>query len=158
VTTAGQGAIQIAMAEVRRFTAAMFHRSGNSWADLELTMAQFKALFTVVTTGGVHGRELAAILGISPSSVSTIIDHLVERGLVYREEDTVDRRITHNRPTPAGIVLFEQLTSARDEQLAAVFQRLNPEELALVTEALRVLRRTAEAIAAETPLGQVAVD
>jgi DNA-binding MarR family transcriptional regulator len=146
-----------ALQACKGFMQAIFQQGAASdWAEVELTMAQFKTMMIVTTSDGAHGRELASILGVSPSTVSSIVDHLVALRLVYREEDAVDRRITHIRPTPAARTLLSQLMAAREERVDAVLARLAPEELAIVTRAFTLLRQAALAEAAERPAAATA--
>lgn len=134
----------------KRFMMATHTGAMPHWVlELDLTMAQFRALMIIVHTGGAHGRELATALGMSPSNISTIIDHLVERRLVYREEDAIDRRITHNRPTSAARELMERLVAAREREMTAILRRLAPDDLTLVERAFAALRDAAEAVATE---------
>jgi DNA-binding MarR family transcriptional regulator len=51
--------------------------------------------------------ELATALGIHASTVTGIVERLVERGLVERERSPDDRRSTRLRLTPAGRVLLD---------------------------------------------------
>lgn len=58
----------------------------------DLSLAQFNLLMAVQTQGAITGGELAAQLGVSPPSVSVMVERLVERGLLVRERSTEDRR------------------------------------------------------------------
>lgn len=58
----------------------------------DLSMAQFNLLMTVQSLGEVTGVELASQLGVSPPSVSVMVDRLVERGLLIRQRSRHDRR------------------------------------------------------------------
>src|SRR4051812_14214933 len=82
------------------------------WAELDLTMAQLKALVSIAASGGLAGRELAERLGIGPSAVTPLVDRLVAHGYVRREEDPADRRISRARPTAQGRALFDRLNAA----------------------------------------------
>jgi DNA-binding MarR family transcriptional regulator len=114
------------------------------WAELELTMAQLKALFAITATGGLTGRDLAERLGIGPSAVTPLVDRLVAHGYVRREEDAADRRITWARPTAPARALFDRLSAANREHFEQVLTGLEPAELATVRAALELLARAAE--------------
>jgi DNA-binding MarR family transcriptional regulator len=114
------------------------------WAELELTMAQLKALIAITATGGLTGRDLAERLGIGPSAVTPLVDRLVAHGYVRREEDPDDRRITWARPTAPAQALFDQLSAANREHIDQVLAALDPTELATVRAALEILARAAE--------------
>jgi DNA-binding MarR family transcriptional regulator len=114
------------------------------WAELELTMAQLKALIAITVTGGLTGRDLAERLGIGPSAVTPLVDRLVAHGYVRREEDPGDRRITWARPTAPARALLDRLSAANREHIDQVLAALDPVELATVRAALEILARAAE--------------
>lgn len=103
-------------------------------------MSQFKALMLVSATGGLSGRDLARRFGVGPSAITAIVDRLVQRGYVRREEDIHDRRVSWTRPTPAAIALFQQVSAGHDEQMDEILRSLSPDELAAVERALGILR------------------
>jgi len=113
------------------------------WAELDLTMAQLKALMAITTTGGLTGRDLAERLGIGPSAVTPLVDRLVAHGYARREEDASDRRITWARPTDQARTLLDQLGAASREHFDGLLALLGPAELATVRDALEILARAA---------------
>ncbi len=117
---------------------------GSSWFTLDLSMAQFKTLMLIGSSGGLTGRDLAQRLGVGPSAITPLVDRLVLHGYVHREEDLADRRVTWARLTAAGQGVFEQILSAGHDQFDALVAQLSPEERGLVERALETLNRAAE--------------
>ncbi len=102
----------------RHIFSALAHSEGEGkYGCSDLSLAQFNLLMAVQTQGAITGGELAAQLGVSPPSVSVMVERLVERGLLVRERSKEDRRkvvlrISHD----------EALHLARiEEQLLASF-------------------------------------
>ena len=60
--------------------------------EMELSVSQFKLLMMVRHHGEVTLKELAQRLGVSPPSVSVMVDKLVDRKLLTREQSQQDRR------------------------------------------------------------------
>jgi len=120
-----------------------------AWLEVDLTMAQAKALMVICARAGVHGRSLAQMLGIGQPAVSKLVDHLVERGYVYRAEDQEDRRIVWLRPTEAGQAFYDRVTLVGREALRTLFEALSPQEMEIVSEAWSILARAAERLAKE---------
>ncbi len=58
----------------------------------DLSLAQFNLLMIVHGSGEITGGELAVQLGVSPPSVSAMVDRLVERGMLVRNRSSEDRR------------------------------------------------------------------
>lgn len=129
------------------------HRLDRSdWIDLDLTMSQLKTIMMVVDSGGLTGRDLALRLGVGAPAITALVDRLVQRGYVRREDDLTDRRVTWNRPTERATALFERLHIAHREKLVAILTMLSPEDLALVERALVLLGTAASRKAAERGL------
>jgi len=121
------------------------------WVDVDLTMSQLKAIFLVAESGGLSGRVLGEKLGITPSAVTALVDRLVQRGYVRREEDLADRRISWARPTALAQDLFERLHASHRQQLEDTLALLSADELATVDQALMALREaSARRLAGQT--------
>ncbi len=59
-----------------------------------LTGPQVSVMHALVEAGGMSLKDLSAHLGLSHSTVSGIVDRLQQRGLVERQTDENDRRVT----------------------------------------------------------------
>lgn len=127
----------------------LHHLQRPVWADLDLTMAQFKTLMLIASTGGLTGRDLAHRLHIGPSAVTPIVDKLVQHGYARREEDAADRRVIWTRPTDAGVALFERVNAAGREALKDILLLLSRDDRVLVERALHILFQAALRRAAE---------
>jgi DNA-binding MarR family transcriptional regulator len=103
-------------------------------------------------SSGLSGRELATRLGVGPSAVTPLVDRLVEHGLVRREEDREDRRITRLLITDQGQALLERMFAGQRELLAGLLHRLDPDELAAVNRAFDLLQQALDR-AVEAPSG-----
>lgn len=73
-----------------------------AWAEMGLTTAQLRVLFLVRETPGVTAGELAQKIGVTPPTISGIVDRLVKMDLVRREDDESDRRLVRNMLTEQG--------------------------------------------------------
>jgi len=111
------------------FCDALFVSRSDAWLFVDLTMPQIKALYLVVSRGPATGASLAKGLGAGLPSVTRLVDRLLERGLVTREEDPHDRRVTHTVPTDAGKRVIENLLSYRREYLGAAIRNLDSGQL-----------------------------
>lgn len=119
------------------------------WLDLDLTMSQLKSLMLLVETGGLSGRELAERLGIGAPAVTALVDRLVLRGYVRREDDPADRRVSWARPTESAVALFDRLHSAHHERLVEILSAVAPDELDVVERAVVALEAAAARRVAE---------
>jgi DNA-binding MarR family transcriptional regulator len=118
---------------------ALHSTTVDSWCAVDLTMPQLKALFLAHAPGGASHSEIARALGVGVSTVTGIVDRLVEHGLVQRQTDPADRRLSRVVVTPAGTELIDQLWASRREQLDKLLDKLTPDERSTLVNALQHL-------------------
>lgn len=106
-----------------------------------LGSSAMSALATVVGRGPVRLGELAEIEGVTPATLSRVVNVLEGHGFVERRTDPDDRRAAFLLATPAGTASVEQLRSVRGAALAARIERLSPQERATLEAGLEVLDR-----------------
>jgi DNA-binding MarR family transcriptional regulator len=111
----------------------------DSWCAVDLTMPQLKALLLAHAPGGASHSEIARALGVGVSTVTGIVDRLVEHGLVERHADAADRRLSRVVATAGGADLLDRLWASRREQLGTVLGELSPDERNALINALHHL-------------------
>ena len=110
-----------------------------AWLSNDLTMPQFKALIYVYRYDGATSGQIASGLGVSLSTITGVVDRLVEQGLVARHEDPRDRRITRVIATESGRELVENLLQYRNEVVTTILAQLDADQLKLVETAFQYL-------------------
>lgn len=117
------------------------------WSETSLTMPQFRVLSLIAgQPEGRSGRELATLMGIAPSSITPLVDRLVEQGFADRQEDTQDRRITRIRATLAGRALMARGLEAQREDITNILNAVDPADRPRVAEGLRALSAAARGV------------
>jgi DNA-binding MarR family transcriptional regulator len=106
-------------------------------AELDLSMSQMRALFVLSGSGEQALHELVPKLGLSVAATGRAVDVLVRAGLVDRREDPADRRVKRINLTPAGEQLLDTFTALRREGVTQLAARLDDEQRALLSQALR---------------------
>lgn len=91
--------------------------------DESLTVAQIAAVFLIDQRGSARVNDLAEPLGLSQSAASRMVDALVERGWVDRQEDPTDRRARVLRLTAEG----EQFVARLSEERMRLFREIASE-------------------------------
>src|SRR5215831_11683208 len=104
---------------------ALHELGAPAWYEVELSVAQLKALFTLVDGGPTPIGGVAARLRIGLPAASSLVDRLVDHGLVERREDRLDRRRTLAEPTAAGDALAERLRQGSREVLRSCLERMD---------------------------------
>ncbi len=110
-----------------------------AWLDLDLTIGQIKALFTLTTRGPMTVGQVGSELGAGKPAASILVDRLVQIGLVDRTEDSVDRRRTIVHVTPQGEELVAQLRPGLKERLRDALVQMRDEELDALLKGLLAL-------------------
>ncbi|HUX85734.1 MAG TPA: MarR family transcriptional regulator, partial [Chloroflexota bacterium] len=111
----------------------------SEWIDDNITIAQLKTLLVLYERGHVSMGELATSLNTGVSTVTGIVDRLVDHGLVVRDEDRHDRRVVVGRLTAAGSELAEKLYVSQRDRMRLVLEQMTIEDLQLVIQASKVL-------------------
>lgn len=93
----------------------------------ELTAPQMNTLIAIRTRGQVTIKELANALHVSAPSASTMVDRLVEMGLLTREQSRVDRRAVVVRITPTVGRSLERAEKDFLQSLTELLRRVGPE-------------------------------
>ena len=96
-------------------------------AKQDISVAQWVVLRTLYDHGGVTLNEAAAQVGVDKSSLSRMVERLLQKGLVNRAEGD-DRRSIGLTLTAAGKKLVPQLAQLADENDTAFFHTLAPME------------------------------
>jgi len=82
-------------------------------------------------------KEVAEYLRITPPSVTTIIDAMVESGLVKRETASSDRRSVRVTLTPKAVKLSKTLQKKKTALLTTLLKKLTPEQKLQLSEIIR---------------------
>jgi DNA-binding MarR family transcriptional regulator len=124
------------------------------WVDVDLTMSQLKMMFVLscamgpTSDPGLRVSEVARGLGVTLPTVTAVMDKLVERGLVRRDDDPLDRRQHVCRLTPDGQSLVQRLMAGRRAFTNALMEQLDDDELADFLRGMQVLMAAAERLRA----------
>lgn len=111
--------------------------------EIAVTMPQAKVLYLVGAASELHMSELAARLGVGLSTVSGLVDRLVDQGLVDRRDDPADRRQVLLSLTAAGAAFLDRFRELNARQLRALLAVLDEAELDEIRRALDHLERAA---------------
>jgi DNA-binding MarR family transcriptional regulator len=116
-----------------------------------LTKARTRVLWEIVQHPAAHQKELAAAVGVTPRTMTGLIDGLVSSGFVVRTPDPVDRRAQRVELTSRGRDAAHWLVTSRITLAGDLFGDMSAEQLACftagLTEVILRLRTAMEAAA-----------
>ena len=118
------------------------------FTSVDLTMAQAKLLYVVTASGDLSMSEIAHRLGVTISTASGAVDHLVSVGLLSRIDDPANRRQVRVSVTAFGLETLEQLRELGTRQLRVLLEVVGDDgDLAVIEHAMRILSDALEASA-----------
>jgi DNA-binding MarR family transcriptional regulator len=118
------------------------------WRELELSMAQVRALFALADGGPMPIGQVAVQLGIGMPAASSVVDRLVEQGLAVRRGDPQDRRRTLASPSERGAALAQHLRQGSRAALRGCLERMDRRRLESLVDGLEALAEAAAPIPA----------
>ncbi len=122
-----------------------------AWAELGLTTAQLRVLFLVRESAGVTAGELAQQLGVTPPTISGIVDRLVKLSLIRREDDESDRRLVRNFLTERGDVASGRMLKGVEAFTRRILIEMDTDDLEAFTRGLRSFIRASKYVADVEP-------
>jgi DNA-binding MarR family transcriptional regulator len=134
----------IQAAELRISLLRVARRLRAEKSDQELSDSQYSTLAVLDRSGPLTPRALAEHERVQPPSMTRTLAGLLERGLVDRSTDPVDRRQVIIRLTEPGVLAVKETRRRRDAWLARRLAELEPNERAVLAEASEILRRIAD--------------
>ena len=106
----------------------------------DLSVPQFRVLTFLNRHPGASLSEVAEHIGLTPPSMSKIIDGLVARRLITRQEAEDDRRRVHLALTELGKTLLEAAYQDTRARLTEMIAGLSSTQYAAILESMETLR------------------
>lgn len=107
--------------------------------DEGITPPRFHTLYFVVRNGPVDMGTMHTQMHLSKSSLTSLVDGLVDDGLLRRERSPDDRRRVVLNPTKAGVELLERLRLTRCRHLQNALDRLEAPSAQCVADSLHLI-------------------
>jgi DNA-binding MarR family transcriptional regulator len=132
----------------------MYRAVNDAMSGCGLSMARTKVLRQLREHGPVRQSALAAGFGLSPHSITDVVDGLERLGLAERRPDATDRRAKLVAITEAGEACLNVANATREHALTQIFGALNDKDLATLLRLLDSLDEAAGKLTA--PPGDLA--
>jgi len=114
-----------------------------------LTPARAHLLWVLQQQGPVSQRVLADALGVTPRTVTGLVDGLEESGLVVRQPHPTDRRSTLVAFTETGSRIAQEMATGKAELAGGLFGEVPARRLAALVKSLADVRDRLAAMVAE---------
>lgn len=104
------------------------------------SVPEFRSLAFINRNSGASLGELAEHLGVEAPTVSKLVDSLVQRGLVRREDDPEDRRRMRLSILPRGKTSIDKAYEHTRQFLAARLAHLDDDERRAILQTMQLLK------------------
>jgi len=131
------------LASALRLSVMRLSRRMRQERSSSLSPTQIAALATLERHGPMTLGEIAAHERVQPPSMTRVISHLADAGLVARSAHPTDGRQVIAEITEAGRALLEADRRRRDEWLAERLTHLSDDDIAALRHAAPILEQLA---------------
>jgi DNA-binding MarR family transcriptional regulator len=107
--------------------------------EVGLSPSEIHCIESVIPGERLSGNILSERMGLSPSRGSRVIDHLIEKGLLRRMEDPVDRRSIAITVTEKGAGVKQRVENAKRSCEAKITAKMDSEQIDEIKQGLKVL-------------------
>ncbi|HKV62185.1 MAG TPA: MarR family transcriptional regulator [Candidatus Acidoferrum sp.] len=115
-------------------------------AETGIGDTDFRILEALLNKGPLPVNTIGPKVFLTPGSISTAVDRLVERGLVSRVESLEDRRVRVVSLTPNGKELIAPIFRKHAAEIKKVFADASPKELRALEMTLKKIGKRAESL------------
>jgi DNA-binding MarR family transcriptional regulator len=127
-----------------RLALTRFARRLRQEADAGLSPSLTSALSTIDRHGPLTPSRLAEFERIQRPTATRLVAGLEEKGLVQREADPDDGRVSHVRASAHGRALLKRMRSRKNAYLAKQLRGLDDDEVETLERATAILERLLE--------------
>lgn len=103
----------------------------------DVTLAQYRVLIELATSGPLRLADLAAALDVDRSATTRMAERLVRKRLVHRRRITSDRRGVRLSLTAEGRELVRDVSRRRRSEIGDIVQRMQHRDTQAAIAALR---------------------
>jgi DNA-binding MarR family transcriptional regulator len=127
----------------RTFIAKVVEPGLNELADDQLTQVQLSCLrFTMLHPEPSVG-DIAAGLSISDAASAKLIDRLVRKNLLIREENPVDRRVLKIKLTATARKMLDEVNAGEEKRFQRILDRMTPADTQILQNGLAAFLQAA---------------
>lgn len=101
-----------------------------------LTPVQIRVLQIVLNHGSTTPKQISSQMGVSPATISTLLDRLVAKAMIERQRSDVDRRQINIMLTEKGRKAVEGAPDPLQQKYVEQFEALEDWEQAMIVSAL----------------------
>ncbi|MFJ7496777.1 MarR family winged helix-turn-helix transcriptional regulator [Streptomyces sp. NPDC097727] len=114
--------------DIKRAEQVLMAAKGAALKSLDLTVAQYAALFGLADNPGISGAALARACLVTPQAMTAVLKNLEERGLVTRTAHPWHQKVLETRLTDVGAEALDLADQQAVRIERRIVEELTPEE------------------------------
>ncbi|MHA2424795.1 MAG: MarR family winged helix-turn-helix transcriptional regulator [Candidatus Thorarchaeota archaeon] len=119
------------ISKIHNLSARIFSKKLKEY-EIEIGPGQGRIIFALWQEDGIPISELAKRTSLGKSTLTDLIDRLVDSGLVVREDHPSDRRVTLIRLTESARDLNDKYNQVSDDMTHLFYQGFTPEDIEIL--------------------------
>ncbi|MEA1928659.1 MAG: MarR family transcriptional regulator [Candidatus Auribacterota bacterium] len=116
----------------------------DTFSGIKVTVQQYLALDKLARKGKCMMSDLSSALDIALSTMTELADRLVKKDLITKVRDVKDRRVVWVNFTEKGARVFQELKEKKQENIAAILNKLSQAERKALVGILGIITHTAD--------------
>ncbi len=108
---------------------------------VDLTSSQIKVLASFADQEQFTMTELSRAHAVSVSTMTSMVDRLIQNGLLDRQRDDKDRRVVRVHLTPEGMKMVKHVMNVRRQELEKFLQELSSPEIKEFVQSIETVAR-----------------
>lgn len=109
------------------------------WLEMDVTMPQLKTIMLLFLNGPMRMSDLAADLGVTLATATGLVDRMVEKGVVTRQDHPDDRRVVLCSLTQTGQAMVSGLWESSKNKSRELLVSLDTTSLQLFGDILKAM-------------------
>ena len=107
----------------------LYRKFSDQGADIDLKIKEHLVIELLGRKGAIKMSDLAAYFALPPTTVTSIVDRLVDKNYIERKRSKQDRRVVLVTLSDKGQEFFTQHEKEQNQQLGDILSVLSAEEL-----------------------------
>jgi DNA-binding MarR family transcriptional regulator len=103
--------------------------ASSAWREIGLSHSQVGMLFMILHHKDANVKQIAEHLGVTKSAITQLLDPLVTKGFLERQNDPNDRRIVRFNLTVKGKQAIKEINKLKFSGLRSALENLSDSEI-----------------------------
>jgi DNA-binding MarR family transcriptional regulator len=114
-------------------------RVPKEWLEMDITMPQLKTMLLLFLNGPMRMSDLASDLGVTLATATGLIDRMVEKGIVLRQDQPEDRRVVLIGLSTEGQAMISKLWESSKIKARELLESLDANSLRTFGDILKTM-------------------